>query len=82
MDQLAEDSCNDYRGFVRGHESFVPYFRAATPEQELGKLPLGSRPAKRRADGGLGHVIDLVACRCHQHVGVLVHLAFGESSQG
>ncbi len=53
MDQLAEDSCNDYRGFVRGHESFVPYFRAATPEQELGKLPLGSRPAKRRADGGV-----------------------------
>jgi phosphoenolpyruvate carboxylase len=31
----------------------VPYFRAATPEQELGKLPLGSRPAKRRPNGGV-----------------------------
>ena len=30
---------------------FVRYFRAATPEQELGKLPLGSRPAKRREGG-------------------------------
>jgi phosphoenolpyruvate carboxylase len=30
-----------------------PYFRSATPEQELGKLPLGSRPAKRRPTGGV-----------------------------
>ena len=28
-------------------------FRSATPEQELGKLPLGSRPAKRRLTGGV-----------------------------
>ena len=32
---------------VRGDEDFVSYFRSATPEQELSKLPLGSRPAKR-----------------------------------
>ena len=38
-----------YRGYVRENKDFVPYFRSATPEQELGKLPLGSRPAKRRA---------------------------------
>ena len=31
----------------------MPYFRAATPEGELGKLPLGSRPAKRRPTGGV-----------------------------
>lgn len=53
MDQVAETSCDAYRGVVRGEEQFVPYFRSATPEQELGKLPLGSRPAKRRADGGV-----------------------------
>ena len=29
------------------------YFRQATPEQELSSLPLGSRPSKRRADGGI-----------------------------
>ncbi|TAP31779.1 phosphoenolpyruvate carboxylase, partial [Alteromonas sp. KUL49] len=28
-------------------------FRVATPEQELGKLPLGSRPAKRKPTGGI-----------------------------
>ncbi|MNQ81214.1 Phosphoenolpyruvate carboxylase [compost metagenome] len=36
---------------VREHPQFVDYFRQATPEQELGRLPLGSRPAKRRAGG-------------------------------
>lgn len=53
MAQLSQDSCNMYRGFVREHNDFVPYFRSATPEQELGKLPLGSRPAKRRPTGGV-----------------------------
>jgi len=53
MEQLAETSCAEYRGIIRGHENFVPYFRSATPEQELGRLPLGSRPAKRNADGGV-----------------------------
>lgn len=53
MDQLSADSCNMYRGYVREHADFVPYFRSSTPEQELGKLPLGSRPAKRRPAGGV-----------------------------
>ena len=53
MDQLSAVSCDMYRGYVRGHADFVPYFRSATPEQELGKLPLGSRPAKRRPTGGV-----------------------------
>ncbi|PHP93590.1 phosphoenolpyruvate carboxylase [Pantoea agglomerans] len=53
MDQLSADSCAMYRGYVRENADFVPYFRSATPEQELGKLPLGSRPAKRRPTGGV-----------------------------
>ncbi|MEZ3501503.1 phosphoenolpyruvate carboxylase [Pantoea sp. KPR_PJ] len=53
MDQLSEHSCAMYRGYVRENPDFVPYFRSATPEQELGKLPLGSRPAKRRPTGGV-----------------------------
>ena len=53
MDQLSEVSCAMYRGYVRENPDFVPYFRSATPEQELGKLPLGSRPAKRRPTGGV-----------------------------
>ncbi|BFM06895.1 phosphoenolpyruvate carboxylase [Halioxenophilus aromaticivorans] len=53
MDNLSESSCAVYRGIVREDPSFVPYFRAATPEQELGKLPLGSRPTKRKPGGGV-----------------------------
>ncbi len=53
MEQLSDVSCKMYRGYVRENKDFVPYFRAATPEQELAKLPLGSRPAKRKASGGV-----------------------------
>lgn len=53
MDVLSEVSCEAYRAVVREEPDFVPYFRQATPEQELGKLPLGSRPAKRNPKGGV-----------------------------
>ncbi|WP_300174937.1 phosphoenolpyruvate carboxylase [uncultured Aliivibrio sp.] len=53
MEVLSEVSCEAYRSIVRGEKDFVPYFRAATPELELGKLPLGSRPAKRNPNGGV-----------------------------
>lgn len=53
MDQLSDVSCGVYRAVVREDPAFVPYFRAATPEQELGKLPLGSRPTKRKPGGGV-----------------------------
>ncbi|MGE8389364.1 MAG: phosphoenolpyruvate carboxylase [Pseudomonas sp.] len=51
MDQLAADGVDAYRSVVRENPDFVEYFRQSTPEQELGRLPLGSRPAKRRAGG-------------------------------
>ncbi|KJY82633.1 phosphoenolpyruvate carboxylase [Vibrio galatheae] len=53
MNVLSEVSCEAYRNVVRGEADFVPYFRQATPELELGKLPLGSRPAKRNPNGGV-----------------------------
>ena len=53
MAKLSEFSCARYRAFVRGEPDFVAYFRYATPEQELGKLPLGSRPARRKNGGGI-----------------------------
>lgn len=53
MDLISDVSCKVYRSYIRENRDFVPYFRAATPEQELAKLPLGSRPAKRRPDGGV-----------------------------
>jgi phosphoenolpyruvate carboxylase len=51
--QMAAKARDNYRGVVREDPEFVPYFRVATPEQELGKLPLGSRPAKRNPNGGI-----------------------------
>ncbi|WP_299258887.1 phosphoenolpyruvate carboxylase [uncultured Kushneria sp.] len=53
MDQLASRAHQVYSGIVREDPAFVPYFRAVTPETALSGLPLGSRPAKRRATGGV-----------------------------
>lgn len=53
MQTLSEKSCEVYRSIVREDDRFVPYFRAATPELELSELNIGSRPAKRKATGGV-----------------------------
>ncbi|WP_275289134.1 phosphoenolpyruvate carboxylase [Halomonas elongata] len=53
MDRLAEVAHGAYVGVVREDPDFVPYFRSVTPESALGRLPLGSRPAKRRQEGGV-----------------------------
>lgn len=53
MQYLADRSVQVYRSVVRDNPQFVEYFRQATPEQELAKLPLGSRPARRKMQGGV-----------------------------
>ncbi|MDR1883890.1 MAG: phosphoenolpyruvate carboxylase [Prevotella sp.] len=53
MDELSVISCNSYQSLVRENPDFIPYFYQATPEAELARLPLGSRPAKRRPNGGV-----------------------------
>lgn len=53
MDELSGISCEIYQGLVKYDPDFIPYFYQATPEAELAKLPLGSRPAKRRPNGGV-----------------------------
>lgn len=53
MAELSKISCDAYRKVVRGDDRFVPYFRSATPELELASLNIGSRPAKRKASGGV-----------------------------
>jgi phosphoenolpyruvate carboxylase len=51
MDRLAASATATYRAVVHdtaGEASrFVPYFRAVTPERELGMIHAGSRPARR-----------------------------------
>ncbi len=53
MDRLSETAKNAYRTLVRDTPEFVDYFRAATPEQEISGLTIGSRPARRRQGGGI-----------------------------
>src|SRR5690606_12847363 len=53
IEEMSTASLEAYRGIVRGRADFVDYFRSLTPEQELNKLALGSRPAKRKASGGV-----------------------------
>ncbi|EED33444.1 phosphoenolpyruvate carboxylase [gamma proteobacterium NOR5-3] len=53
MDRLAAKSCDAYRAVVRDDPRFLSYFRQATPEGELGALPLASRPTSRKKDGGI-----------------------------
>jgi phosphoenolpyruvate carboxylase len=53
MKKLSDISCDAYRKIVSEDERFVPYFRSATPELELSSLNIGSRPAKRKASGGV-----------------------------
>ncbi|MGB1198861.1 MAG: phosphoenolpyruvate carboxylase [Thalassotalea sp.] len=53
MGEMAARSCDIYRDYVCEQDDFVTYFRQATPEQELSSLPLGSRPSKRKSDGGI-----------------------------
>ncbi|KZZ47652.1 hypothetical protein A3755_14870 [Oleiphilus sp. HI0085] len=53
MNKMTGVALASYRQIVREHPEFVSYFRSVTPEQELGKLALGSRPARRKATGGV-----------------------------
>lgn len=47
MQQMADTSVQGYRSVVYETPRFVDYFRAATPEVELGEINIGSRPARR-----------------------------------
>jgi phosphoenolpyruvate carboxylase len=58
MDVVAGEGQVAYRRLVRD-PALVPFFVAATPVTELGKMNIGSRPAKR--PGGEGGLDDLRA---------------------
>jgi phosphoenolpyruvate carboxylase len=53
IEELSQVACDSYRAIVRETPRFVEYFRLATPEQELGTLNIGSRPARRKRGGGI-----------------------------
>jgi len=51
MEALTETSRESYRRFVYETDGFFTYWQAATPINELSNMPIGSRPARRRAGG-------------------------------
>jgi len=53
MDRLAATAHGVYRQVVYDDPDFIAYFRSATPEREVGLVPIGSRPARRGGDGGV-----------------------------
>jgi phosphoenolpyruvate carboxylase len=53
MNKLADRAHRTYNSIVRENHDFVTYFHQITPLNALSQLPLGSRPAKRRQDGGV-----------------------------
>ncbi|MDZ4771086.1 MAG: phosphoenolpyruvate carboxylase, partial [Chloroflexota bacterium] len=52
---LSQTSERAYRDFVYETPGFLDYWQQATPINELARLPIGSRPAKRSA-GGFGSI--------------------------
>lgn len=53
MVQLSEKARTAYHSFVHDSEQTVQYFYQATPIDAIGRLNIGSRPAKRKAGGSL-----------------------------
>ena len=53
MERVAAAARSGFRRTVYDDPRFLRYFSAATPEAELDALHIGSRPARRTADGGL-----------------------------
>jgi phosphoenolpyruvate carboxylase len=51
--EMAEDSAAVYRSIVHDDPDFPAFFQAVTPVQEISRLRLGSRPAKRNRAGGI-----------------------------
>jgi phosphoenolpyruvate carboxylase len=53
MDRMAAESADVYRGLVYGDPEFVAFFHAAAPIDEISRLRLGSRPARRKGASGI-----------------------------
>jgi phosphoenolpyruvate carboxylase len=56
MKLLSRDAMSEFHQIVRNDDQFVAYFTQATPEQEIGNLKIGSRPARRRKGSGIQYL--------------------------
>jgi phosphoenolpyruvate carboxylase len=53
MERLARDARGTYQRVVYENPRFIDYFRASTPQAEIGGLNIGSRPARRGVGTGV-----------------------------
>lgn len=53
MDRLARNSAATFRQVVYETPDFMAHYRELTPTDELGLMKIGSRPGRRKKDGGL-----------------------------
>jgi phosphoenolpyruvate carboxylase len=53
LEEMAEVSASHYRALVHDDPDFAGFFAAVTPIEEISRLRLGSRPARRSAAHGL-----------------------------
>ena len=53
MDEMSQVSFARYRATLQNDPNFIKYFQEVTPERELNRLYIGSRPTKRNATGGI-----------------------------
>eukprot|EP00887_Chlorella_sp_A99_P005836 scaffold1.g5836.t1 len=56
MARMAAASCKAYRAVVKEDPRFPAFFTSLTPVNELGRMNIGSRPAKRNANA-LRHIV-------------------------
>jgi phosphoenolpyruvate carboxylase len=53
VEDMAEISASHYRALVHEDPEFAEFFAAVTPLEEISRLRLGSRPARRGANNGI-----------------------------
>jgi phosphoenolpyruvate carboxylase len=53
VERMSSISAEFYGSLVHDDPDFVRFFTAATPVREISQLRLGSRPARRRQEGGI-----------------------------
>ena len=54
LEEMSHDAFEYYREKIAENEEILTYFEEATPVKELEHMRIGSRPARRGAQGGLG----------------------------
>jgi phosphoenolpyruvate carboxylase len=53
MERISQTAFEAYRRVVYGDPGFLQFFQQATPLAEIESLKIGSRPARRRKEGGI-----------------------------